>query len=142
MNARRAPTTQDVLRHTAGFSHGVGKSALDAEYVKANVFGLDVSLEQMVTKLSKLPLAEQPGKKFVYSVGPDIQARLVEILSGMPFDEFVEKRLFAPLGMKDTGFWLAADKARRLATVYWDQDGKLTPLETIKRRASSRRSCF
>jgi len=62
-------------------------------------------------------------------VGPDVQARLVEVLSGMPFDEFLEKHLFEPLGMKDTCFWLGAEKARRLATVHWDKDGKLTPLD-------------
>jgi CubicO group peptidase (beta-lactamase class C family) len=124
-----APTMQDLMRHTAGFTHGIGTDAYDSQYTKANVFGLDTSLAEMMTRLSKMPLRYQPGTKFVYSVGPDVQARLVEILSGMPFDQFLEKRLFQPLGMKDAGFWVPADKAKRLATVYWAKDGKLLPLD-------------
>lgn len=125
----RPPTVQDALRHTAGFSHGLSASALDAAYIKENVFGLDVTLAQMMTKLAKLPLMQQPGTALTYSVGPDIDARLVEVLSGMSFDEFLDKRLFKPLGMKDAGFWVGKDKAKRLATVHWTKDGKLTPLD-------------
>jgi CubicO group peptidase (beta-lactamase class C family) len=124
-----APTMQDVMRHTAGFTHGLGTDAFDAQYTKANVFGLDVTLAEMMSKLSKIPLRYQPGTKFVYSVGPDVQARLVEVLSGMPFDEFLQKRLFDPLGMKDAGFWVPPEKVNRLATVYWAKDGKLLPLD-------------
>jgi CubicO group peptidase (beta-lactamase class C family) len=97
--------------------------------MKANLFGLDVSLADMISGLAGIPLRYQPGTKFVYSVGPDIQARLVEILSGMPFDEFLEQRLFKPLSMRDAGFWVPADKAKRLATVHWMKDGKLVPLD-------------
>jgi CubicO group peptidase (beta-lactamase class C family) len=124
-----APTIQDLMRHTAGFTHGLGTDAYDNQYTEANVFGLDVSLAEMMTKLSKIPLRVQPGTKFIYSVGPDVQARLVEVLSGVPFDEFMEQRLFKPLGMKDAGFWLPADKVKRLAAVHWAKDGKLTPLD-------------
>jgi CubicO group peptidase (beta-lactamase class C family) len=125
----RPPTIQDVLRHTAGFSHGGQQNAVDVAYNKADLFGLDVSLAQMIDKLSRIPLRCQPGTKFIYSIGPDVQARLVEILSGMSFDEFLQKRLFGPLGMKNTDFWLAADKAPRLAKVYWVKDGMLRPLD-------------
>lgn len=126
---KHPPTVQDVMRHTAGFTHGLDTDAFDNQYTKANVFGLDVSLAEMMTKLSKIPLRYQPETKFVYSVGPDVAARLVEVLSGMPFDEFLEKRLFEPLGMKDAGFWVPPGKAGRLATVYWAKDGKLRPLD-------------
>lgn len=126
----RGPTIQDVMRHTAGFTHGLGTNAFDEQYTKADVFGTDVSLAEMMTRLAKIPLRYQPATRFVYSVGPDVQARLVEVLSGMPFDEFLDKRLFAPLGMKDTGFWVPPDKANRLATVYWAKDGKLLPLDS------------
>jgi CubicO group peptidase (beta-lactamase class C family) len=124
-----APTMQDVMRHTAGFTHGLDTDAFDNQYTKANVFGLDTTLAEMMTKLSKIPLRYQPGTRFVYSVGPDVQARLVEVLSGMPFDEFLQKRLFQPLGMKDTGFWVPTEKQKRLATVYWAKDGKLVALD-------------
>jgi CubicO group peptidase (beta-lactamase class C family) len=123
------PTIQDVLRHTAGFTHGLGTDTFDSGYTKANIFGLDVSLAEMTQKLAKIPLRYQPGTQWVYSIGPDIQARLVEVMSGVPFDEFLQKRLFNPLAMKDSGFWLAPDKAKRLATVYWSKNGKLLPLD-------------
>jgi CubicO group peptidase (beta-lactamase class C family) len=123
------PTIQDVLRHTAGFTHALDATALDAEYTKANLFGVDVSLSEMMGRLSKLPLMCQPGTKWVYSVSPDVQARLVEVLSGMPFDRFLEERLFKPLGMKDAGFWVPPEKAQRLATVHWLKDGKLAPVD-------------
>ena len=98
------PTIQDVFRHTAGFVHALENTALDAEYSKANLFGVDVSLAEMMGGLSKLPLQYQPGTKWVYSVGSDVQACLVEVLLGMFFDRFLEERLFKPLGMNETGF--------------------------------------
>lgn len=123
------PTVQDAFRHTAGFTHGLMNDAFDEQYVKGDVFGLNVNLAEMMTRLAKIPLRYQPGTKFVYSVGPDIQARLVEVLSGMPFDRFLETRLFTPLGMKDAGFWVQGNKVKRLATVHWSKDGKLTALD-------------
>jgi CubicO group peptidase (beta-lactamase class C family) len=125
-----APTVQDVLRHTAGFSHGFQKNAVDAEYIKANVFDLNGSLAETISKLAKIPLLEQPGRRFIYSVGPDIQARLVEVLSGTSFDEFLEAHLFKPLGMKDTGFWVPPARVDRLASVHWVKDGKLLPMNS------------
>lgn len=129
--ATHVPTVQDVMRHTAGFTHGLNCNSFDAQYTKADVFGLDVSLSEMMGRLAKIPLRYQPGTRFAYSVGPDIQARLIEVLSGMPFDQFLERRLFQPLGMQDTGFWLRPEKASRLATVHWAKDGKLVPLDDV-----------
>jgi CubicO group peptidase (beta-lactamase class C family) len=129
MPVQHEPTIQDVLRHTAGFTHALETTPLDAEYAKAKLFGVDVSLAEMMQRLAKLPLQYEPGKKWVYSVGPDVQARLVEVLSGMPFDRFLKERLLEPLGLKDTGFWVPPDGAQRLATVYWMKDGKLTPID-------------
>jgi CubicO group peptidase (beta-lactamase class C family) len=123
------PTMQDLLRHTAGFTHALETTPLDAAYTKSNLFGVDVSVAEMTEKLAKLPLLYQPGTKWNYSVGPDVEAHLVEVLSGMPFDRFLEERLFKPLGMKDAGFWVPPDRAQRLATVYWMKDGKLTPVD-------------
>lgn len=127
----RPMTIQDLMRHTAGFSHGLAHNAVDAAYVKGDLFGADVSLQEMMAKLSRIPLLVQPGESFVYSVSPDVQARLVEILSGMPFDVFLEKRLFAPLGMRDTGYWVRPEGAARLATVYWAKEGRLTALDQV-----------
>jgi CubicO group peptidase (beta-lactamase class C family) len=129
--AEHAPTVHDVLRHTAGFTHCANTDPKDFDALCKEVFGLDVTLAQMMTKLSKAPLRYQPGTRFVYSVGPDIQARLVEVLSGMPYDAFLEQRLFKPLGMKDAGFWLPPDKAQRLAVYYWLKEGKMAPLDEV-----------
>jgi CubicO group peptidase (beta-lactamase class C family) len=71
----------------------------------------------------------QPQTEFMYSVGPDIQARLVESLSGLPFDEYLKRHLFGPLKMKDADFYVPPGKADRLATVYWSKEGALTPLD-------------
>jgi CubicO group peptidase (beta-lactamase class C family) len=127
--AEREPTIHDLLRHTAGLGHGLGTDAADAEYLNQNLFGVDVSLAEMTAKLAKIPLLSQPGTVFIYSVAPDVEARLVEIFSGMPFDRFLEERLFKPLRMNDAGFWLTPDRSARLATLYWSNNGKLTPLD-------------
>ena len=100
-----------------------------SQYVKGDYFGLDTTLTGMMTTLAKIPLRYQPGERWEYSIGPDIDARLVEIISGMPFDKFLEQRLLGPLGMKDTAYWLPRDKADRLATVHWMKDGKLVALD-------------
>lgn len=125
----RPATIHDILRHTAGFTHGLSNDKFDEQYAKADLFNLDITLDEMMQRLAKIPLRYQPGTKWAYSVGPDVQARLVEVLSGMPFYEYLQKHIFDPLGMKDTGFWLGPDKADRLATVYWMKNGKLTPLD-------------
>jgi CubicO group peptidase (beta-lactamase class C family) len=124
----REPTIHDLLRHTSGLSHGLFQNAVDTEYSKQDIFGLDVSLGDMTAKLSKIPLLHQPGATWEYSVAPDVEARLVEIFSGMSFDRFLKERLFKPLKMKDSGFWADRDRAARLAPVYWSKDGVLTAL--------------
>ena len=125
----RPPTIHDIMRHTAGFTHGLLGDKFDNQYTNADLFGLDVTLDEMMKRLAKIPLRYQPGSKFNYSVGPDVQARLVEAISGVPFDEYLQKHIFDPLGMKDTGFWLGPDKADRLAAVHWMKKAKLTPLD-------------
>ena len=125
----REPTVQDVLRHTAGFSHGLGLTEYDKAFVGSGIFSTETSLEEMMTLLSKLPLMNQPGEQFRYGVGHDIALRLVEIISGMPTDEFLEKRLFGPLGMDDTAYWVGVDDTNRLGPVhYLSASGNLLPI--------------
>jgi len=99
---RRPITVQDIFRHTAGFSYGFGTSSADKAYTDANVFATDLS--GLIAKVSKMPLLYQPGDRWVYSVAHDVQAALVEKLSGQKFDEFVRQRIFTPLGMSDSMF--------------------------------------
>src|SRR5262249_43073138 len=99
-------TVQDLLRHTAGFTHCIGDDPVDKQCAKADVFGIDVSLAEMMSRIAKIPLRYQPGNRWVYSLAPDVEARLVEVLSGTAFEQFLKQRLFKPLGMEDTRFWL------------------------------------
>jgi CubicO group peptidase (beta-lactamase class C family) len=71
-----------------------------SDFETADLFNSTVSLEEMMQRLTKMPLLYQPGTQWAYSLALDIQARLVEILSGMPFDAFLERHLLAPLGMR------------------------------------------
>ena len=103
VDAVRQPTIQDVFRHTAGYLYGPqGETDFDRAYRDANLLGSN--LTEFARKLGELPLGYQPGTRWVYSVSHDVQARLVEVLSGQPFDQFVKERILEPLGMTKTVF--------------------------------------
>jgi CubicO group peptidase (beta-lactamase class C family) len=124
-SAKRQITVQDIFRHTAGFSYGFGSSPVDKMYQDANVFATD--LTGLMDKVSKMPLLYQPGDRWVYSVAHDVQAALVEKLSGQKFDEFVRQRIFRPLEMNESMFKVPADKKSRMPALYsMGRDGKLT----------------
>ncbi len=126
---KRLPTIQDLMRHTAGFTYGIfGNSAIDKLYREADVLQSDSSLQAMIDKVSKIPLLYQPGEKWVYSIGVDIQGHLIEKISGQSFPDFLQERIFTPLDMKDTSFWVEGDKVARLMTTYMhDKEGNLVP---------------
>ena len=118
---KRRITIEDVFRHTAGFAYSgyFENTPVDQAYRAA---GLDYarldSLAEMARKLAGMPLLYSPGERWVYSVAHDVQAYLVEQLSGMPFDEYCRRVIFEPLGMHDTVFGMPADRAQRYATAY------------------------
>lgn len=117
--ANRPVTIQDLLRHTSGLSYGIfSDTPVDTLYREANVLGQE-TLAEMVTALSAIPLMYQPGQRWVYSVSTDVLARLVEVVSDMPFDRFLESRILGPLGMVDTGFHVPPEKLSRLTRTYW-----------------------
>ncbi|MGH1449947.1 MAG: serine hydrolase domain-containing protein [Pseudomonadaceae bacterium] len=130
---RTEPTAQPVtirqlMTHTAGFTYGrFSESQTDRLYVENDLQNIDSTLADMVTKLGSIPLRQQPGTVWHYSVSVDIQARLVEVLSGMAFDEFLQKRIFTPLGMVDTGFHVAEKQQDRLAVSYTPTEEGLKP---------------
>src|SRR2546429_5053734 len=109
-------TVPDLLRHTSGLVYGpFGTSLVHQAYNKAYLFDGNQTLTEFVTKLSKLPLAHQPGTVWEYGMSSDVLGRIVEVVSGMPFDRFVEDRVTNPLGMHDTAFYLSAVQAPRVA---------------------------
>ncbi|MDQ2944769.1 MAG: beta-lactamase family protein [Acidobacteriota bacterium] len=112
---KRPMTVQDLMRHTSGLTYGIfGNSPVDELYKKSNVF-VGKSLADMVAKIASLPLLHQPGEVWEYSVSTDVLGRVIEVASGMDLDRFVAERITRPLKMSDTGFYLNASQAQRLA---------------------------
>lgn len=120
-------TIRDLLRHTSGLTYNWNED-LGPLYEKANVAaGLmpyDGTIGDNVKRLAPLPLLFNPGERFEYSLSLDVLGRLVEVVSGKPFDEFLRTRIFEPLGMKDTSFFPPDNKLDRLTTAYTYYDGK------------------
>jgi CubicO group peptidase (beta-lactamase class C family) len=106
-------TVEDLLRHTAGLVDG-GRDAKARLLYESLFRGQDKTLTDLVSALAKLPLAHQPGEVWEYSVAFDVLGRVIEVASGEPLDQFLERRLFKPLGMVDTGFWVPPEKRSRL----------------------------
>jgi CubicO group peptidase (beta-lactamase class C family) len=122
------PTMGELMSHTAGFTYGLfGSTPVDKLYAQANLFGAS-SLEEFIDKLAPLPLAYEPGQGWMYSVSVDIQGYLVEKLSGQPFADFLRERIFEPLGMNDTAFFVPPNKLARLATIYQLTPNGLAPM--------------
>jgi len=126
---KRPMTVEDLLRHTAGLVGGdqdIRVRRLYDSLFGDSVRGRDITLADFVSALAKLPLAHQPGEVWEYSVGYDVLGRVIEVASGQPFDQFLESRLFKPLGMVDTGFWVPPEKVARLIDppvgVWWVRD--------------------
>ena len=113
------PTIRQLMSHNAGFSYGLfAESVVDPLYNEAGVSAPTSTLEDMVRKLADIPLAYQPGQRWQYSVSADVLARLIEVLSGQRFSEFLSRRIFEPLGMTDTGFHVPAEKHDRFCANY------------------------
>ncbi len=123
-------TIRDLITHTSGIGYGVidGDDRFKKIYAKAGITDLftteNIPIEESVKKLAKLPLHHNPGDKFTYSEGLDVLGYFIEVVSGMPFDEFLRKRIFDPLGMNDTWFYLPKEKHNRLVAVQHKKDGQ------------------
>lgn len=112
----REMTVQDLLRHTSGLIYGTrGKSLVNAAYIEAKIGSREFSNEELVTKLSNLPLRFSPGERWEYGVSTDVLGRVVEVVSGKTLGEFLNERILTPLGMTDTGFFVPAGKLNRAA---------------------------
>jgi CubicO group peptidase (beta-lactamase class C family) len=108
-----------LLTHTAGLTYGVfGESEVDKLYQKADLFNLEIKLDEMVKRIASLPLLYHPGERWAYSVATDVVGRLAEVISGLDLETFLQQTIFQPLGMTDTTFSLPPEKVGRLTTCY------------------------
>lgn len=128
--ASREITIRHLLTHTSGLGYGVidGDERMKMLYQKAGTTDLftteNVTIKEVVRKLAKLPLHHDPGTKYTYSMGLDVLGYFIEIISGMTFEQFLNERLFGPLGMEDTGFYLPRSKADRLVAIQHKVNGQ------------------
>jgi CubicO group peptidase (beta-lactamase class C family) len=121
--ADREISIRDLLRHTSGLTYGFwGDSLVDKMYLDKKVLTEDETIQDTVAKLGTIPLKHQPGTVWEYGLSTDVLGRLVEVVSGQPFDEFLEERICLPLAMMDSGFFVPPEKVRRLVTVYEPND--------------------
>jgi CubicO group peptidase (beta-lactamase class C family) len=125
----RKPTIQDAFRHTLGLASGLGRSPVDALYREAGLsMGQLDSLAQEMDKLATVPLLYDPGERWVYGLGHDVQARLIEVFSGMSYADYLQQTIFGPLAMRDTVFGVPPKLKPRFPMVYSPRpDGTLAP---------------
>lgn len=128
----RPVTVRDLLRHTAGIAYRGGENAVQKMYVQR---GIDngggalvkpedgstpvSNLDEMARRIAAIPLLSQPGERFTYGNATDVLGRVVEVASGKDLGAFLEERIFAPLGMRDTAFQVSSANQARLAAAYW-----------------------
>ncbi|MDZ4762434.1 MAG: serine hydrolase domain-containing protein [Alphaproteobacteria bacterium] len=118
VNAARPATMRELFTHTAGFGYGLSaNNAVDRMFIADHPMGKK-DLKALVDRVAEIPLLAQPGERFSYSIGIDVQGAIIERLSGMTFGDYLEANIFTPLGMKDTGFVLDEADRARFATVY------------------------
>ncbi len=137
--AKKEISIRELLTHTSGIGYAqIGSETMNAIYAKAGVVGgiglKGGKLGDNIKKLGSLPLVHQPGEKWTYGLNTDVLGYLIEVVSGMSLDEFFRKRIFEPLGMKDTYFYLPKEKQGRLAMLHSDDQQKkvINTPETIR----------
>jgi CubicO group peptidase (beta-lactamase class C family) len=130
---RRPISVKDLLMHMSGLGYGARNADIDVSMLRRSPglrFGAGATLESMVSDLAEAPLRFHPGTRWLYSLSTDVCARLVEILSGQRFDDYLRTTVFEPLGMVDTAFHVPDDKIDRFAACYVRDAGKrLEPLD-------------
>ena len=128
--AKREITMRDIFAHTSGIGYAqIGSGTANAIYYRHKInggIGTPYStLKDVITRLAKLPLLTQPGEEFYYGLNTDVLGYLIEVISGMPLDKYLQQKIFEPLGMKDTYFFLPKEKQARLVPLYVQQGSKI-----------------
>lgn len=141
---KRPMTVADLLTHTSGFSYGGSRrEKANATHKKADPTNYQITLEEMADRLADVPLAFQPGEDWIYGVSIDVLGRIIEVATGQPLDKFLRRRIFKPLDMPDTGFFVPKKKHDRYAQVYnSDGKGKLSIGDNAAGRDFTKRRTF
>ncbi len=126
-------TIKHLLTHTSGMIYGWGNGPVDQMYRKAELWEAP-TLHGFITRLAAVPLTAHPGEKWQYSVSIDVLGYLVEAVSGMPFETYLQQKIFEPLAMKDTHFVVPPEKQGRVAKVYTIKEGKLAANTSVLTR--------
>lgn len=129
--AEREITIRHLLTHTAGLASGTAGPTLELSKDLAKFRNPENTMAEYVKELAKLPLNFQPGTAWEYGPATDVLGRLVEVISGQSLDEFFRRRIFEPLEMKETHFYLPDAQLARLTTAYEKKDGKLVKLTAL-----------
>jgi CubicO group peptidase (beta-lactamase class C family) len=139
--AERPVTIHDILTHMSGMSMTLQVDPVAKIYAEHGVRwgGRGLDLEEYSNLLGSLPLLFQPGSRWYYSAGTDIVGRVVEVVSGLTLDAYLEENIFGPLGMVDTGFWVPEDKVDRFAELFTRRDRKLVPFDLYRSDAYLKR---
>jgi CubicO group peptidase (beta-lactamase class C family) len=116
---KRPITIRHLLTHTAGFTYDFNAvEQLKTPWVRADIWNEAVDFKDFIRRISFVPLAHHPGDRYTYGVNTDVLGYFVQVVSGMPLEQFLQDRLFGPLKMVDTGFDVPPDKMSRLAKLY------------------------
>ncbi len=120
---KRPATMRELMNHTAGFGYGLGgDDPVNTAFRDKGVLA-SKDLDELITKVSEIPLLYQPGEQWVYSIAVDIQGYIVQKISGQKFGDFLHERIFEPLQMNDTRFYVLPEDKNRFAEVHnWDKD--------------------
>lgn len=135
--AKSAVTIRQLLTHTSGIGYAqIGSKESNAIYGKAGITaGFGVANGHLLANdmklLARMPLMHQPGEKYTYGLNTDLLGYFIEVVSGQKLDQFFQKRIFEPLGMKDTYFFLPENKKARLVDIYVEKDRKLSPAPAV-----------
>lgn len=134
VSPERAITIHDVLTHTAGFGYTLIHEAMEEG---------KLDLAEFSRQFAKEPLLAHPGKQWIYSAANDVLGRLVEVVSGRNYDQFLRERIFEPLGMTETAFWAPEDRYDRLVSLcQHDEDGRIEPYKGTDKTFASKPRIF
>jgi CubicO group peptidase (beta-lactamase class C family) len=131
--AEREISIQDLLRHTSGFVYAgfTAHAKVKELYLKENVGWQNVTPSEQIERLAKVPLAHQPGTAFEYGLSVDVLGRVIEAISGMTLGQFIQERIFTPLGMSDSAFVVHGEKLERLAQPFPVDPATGTPVKLV-----------